>query len=125
VIYALLLDHRSMANVIPINTPDNWLHFVLGVGMIVLGVLPPAWMPPRRRVHPPCTTGTHPMSSSWAAADRRPRHSAAETVSVGRVASVLRLVMTTLTGKRHNGAATETVALSPAWRWTVRALRGG
>ncbi len=32
--------------------------------------------------------------------------------------------MTTLTGKRHNGAATETVALSPAWRWTVRALRG-
>jgi len=33
---------------------------------------------------------------------------------VGRVASVLSLVMTTLTGKRHNGAATETVALSPA-----------
>ncbi len=31
---------------------------------------------------------------------------------------------TTLTGKRHNGTATETVALSPAWRWTVRALRG-
>jgi len=29
-----------------------------------------------------------------------------------------------LTGKRHSGAATETVALSPAWRWTVRALRG-
>jgi len=103
-----------MANVIPINTPDNWLHFVLGVGMIVLGVLPPAWMPPRRRVHPPCTTGTHPMSSSWSAADRRPRHSVTETVSVGRVASVLSLVMTTLTGKRHNGAATETVALSPA-----------
>jgi len=54
------------------------------------------------------------MSSSWSAADRRPRHSAAETVPVGRVASVLSLVMTTLTGKRHNGAATETVALSPA-----------
>ena len=33
---------------------------------------------------------------------------------MGRVASVLSLVMTTLTGKRHNGAATETVALSPA-----------
>jgi len=43
---------------------------------------------------------------------------------MGRVASVLSLVMTTLTGKRHNGAATETVALSPTWRWTVRALRG-
>jgi len=43
---------------------------------------------------------------------------------VGRVASVLSLVMTTLTGKRHSGAATETVALSPTWRWTVRALRG-
>ncbi len=103
-----------MANFIPINTPDNWLHFVLGVGMIVLGVLLPAWMPPRRRVHPPCTTGTHPMSSSWSAADRRPRHSAAETVSMGRAARVLSLGMTTLTGKRHNGAATETVALSPA-----------
>jgi len=48
-----------MANVIPINTPDNWLHFVLGVGMIVLGVLLPAWMPPRRRVHPPMHNG-HP-----------------------------------------------------------------
>jgi len=55
---------------------------------------------------------------------RRPRHSVTETVSVGRVASVSSLVMTTLTGKRHNGAATETVALSPAWRWTARALRG-
>jgi len=42
---------------------------------------------------------------------------------VGRVASVLSLATTTLTGKRHNGAATETVALSPAWRWTVRAQR--
>jgi len=58
-IYGLLLDQRSMANVIPINTPDNWLHFVLGVGMIVLGVLLPAWMPPRRRVHPPMHNG-HP-----------------------------------------------------------------
>ncbi len=54
----------------------------------------------------------------------RPRHSVTETVSVGRVASVLSLATTTLTGKRHNGAVTETVALSPAWRWTVRALRG-
>ena len=43
---------------------------------------------------------------------------------MGRVASVLSLVMTTLTGKRHNGAATETVALSPAGDRAVRALRG-
>lgn len=38
-IYGLLIDQHSMANFIPVNTPDNWLHFVLGVGMIaVLGV---------------------------------------------------------------------------------------
>jgi hypothetical protein len=40
-IYGLLIDQHSMANFIPVNTPDNWLHFVLGVGMIALGVLLP------------------------------------------------------------------------------------
>jgi hypothetical protein len=37
-IYGLVIDQTSSANFVPINTPDNWLHFVLGVGMIALGV---------------------------------------------------------------------------------------
>jgi hypothetical protein len=38
-LYGLIVDQASSANFIPINTPDNWLHFVLGVGMIVLGAV--------------------------------------------------------------------------------------
>ncbi|MFE6225877.1 DUF4383 domain-containing protein [Streptomyces sp. NPDC057854] len=38
-IYGLLIDHDSSANFVPVNTADNWLHFILGVGMIALGVL--------------------------------------------------------------------------------------
>ena len=30
---------ETPANFVPINTADNWLHLVLGVGMIALGVL--------------------------------------------------------------------------------------
>ena len=36
-IYGLLIDQDSGANFIPINTADNWLHFFLGVGMVLLG----------------------------------------------------------------------------------------
>lgn len=38
-IYGLIIDHDSDANFIPVNTADDWLHFVLGVGMVVLGIL--------------------------------------------------------------------------------------
>ncbi|MCZ9352537.1 DUF4383 domain-containing protein [Streptomyces mutabilis] len=38
-IYGLLIDHDSDANFVPVNTADNWLHFVLGIGMIALGFL--------------------------------------------------------------------------------------
>lgn len=38
-LHGLLIDHDSAANVVPINTADNWLHMVLGVGMIMLGAL--------------------------------------------------------------------------------------
>jgi hypothetical protein len=38
-IYGLLIDKESDANFVPLNTADNWLHFALGVGMIVLGFL--------------------------------------------------------------------------------------
>jgi hypothetical protein len=36
--YALLVDQQGGPNFVPFNTADNWLHFVLGVGMIGLGV---------------------------------------------------------------------------------------
>ena len=37
-IYGLATGMGS-ANFVPLNTADNWLHFVLAVGMILLGVL--------------------------------------------------------------------------------------
>ncbi len=38
-IYGLLIDQGSDANFVPVNSADNWLHLVLAVGMIALGVL--------------------------------------------------------------------------------------
>lgn len=38
-LYGLLIDQSSSANFIPVNTADNWLHVVLGVVMIALGIL--------------------------------------------------------------------------------------
>jgi hypothetical protein len=38
-LYGLLIQQGSNANFVPFNTADNWLHLVLGVGMIALGVL--------------------------------------------------------------------------------------
>lgn len=38
-IYGLLVDHESAANFVPVNDADNWLHLVLGLCMIALGVL--------------------------------------------------------------------------------------
>jgi len=37
-LYGLLIGQDSAANFVPVNTADNWLHFVLGVAMIGLGV---------------------------------------------------------------------------------------
>jgi hypothetical protein len=37
-IYGLVIDQDSAANFVPINTADNWLHLVLAVAMIGLGV---------------------------------------------------------------------------------------
>lgn len=37
-LYGLLIGQDSGANFVPVNTADNWLHFVLGVAMIGLGV---------------------------------------------------------------------------------------
>jgi hypothetical protein len=38
-VYGLVIDKQSAANFVPLNTPDDWLHFVLGVGMIGLGLV--------------------------------------------------------------------------------------
>jgi hypothetical protein len=38
-LYGLLIDHNSGANFVPVNNADNWLHFVLAIAMIGLGVL--------------------------------------------------------------------------------------
>ena len=38
-LYGLIIGHGSDANFVPLNDADNWLHLVLGVGMIALGLL--------------------------------------------------------------------------------------
>jgi len=38
-LYGLVTADSSSANFVPVNTADDWLHFVLGLGMIALGVL--------------------------------------------------------------------------------------
>ena len=37
-LYGLLIDQDSAANFVPLNGADNWLHLILAVGMIGLGV---------------------------------------------------------------------------------------
>jgi hypothetical protein len=36
-IYGLIIDKTSDANFVPVNNADNWLHLLLGVGMVGLG----------------------------------------------------------------------------------------
>ncbi|HEX5541433.1 MAG TPA: DUF4383 domain-containing protein [Micromonospora sp.] len=38
-LYGLIVNQGSTANFIPFNTADNWLHLLLGVGMITLGLV--------------------------------------------------------------------------------------
>ncbi len=38
-LYGLIAGHNSGANFVPVNSADNWLHFILGVGMIALAIL--------------------------------------------------------------------------------------
>jgi arginine exporter protein ArgO len=37
-LYGLVIDHDSSANFVPLNTADDWLHLILGLGMIALGI---------------------------------------------------------------------------------------
>ena len=38
-LYGLVVDQGSQANFVPLNSADNWLHLLLGVGMVGLGVV--------------------------------------------------------------------------------------
>lgn len=38
-IYGLVVPMESMGNFVPLNTADNWLHFVLAVAMIATGTI--------------------------------------------------------------------------------------
>jgi hypothetical protein len=37
-LYGLLVGHDTSANFVPVNNADNWLHLVLGLGMIGLAL---------------------------------------------------------------------------------------
>lgn len=38
-IYGLVVPMESMGNFVPLNTADNWLHFVLAVAMVTSGIV--------------------------------------------------------------------------------------
>ncbi|PJE99380.1 DUF4383 domain-containing protein [Streptomyces carminius] len=38
-LYGLIVGEESDANFVPLNTADDWLHFLLFVGMVALGVI--------------------------------------------------------------------------------------
>lgn len=37
-VYGWIIDKDSTANFVPLNTADDWLHLVLGLGMVAMGV---------------------------------------------------------------------------------------
>jgi hypothetical protein len=37
-LYGLVVGQDTAANFVPVNTADDWLHFILGVGMIAAGL---------------------------------------------------------------------------------------
>jgi hypothetical protein len=38
-VYGLIIDKDSSANFVPLDSADDWLHLLLGVGMVALGFL--------------------------------------------------------------------------------------
>lgn len=38
-VYGFLIDRHEDANFVPVNGADNWLHLVLGLGMVALGLV--------------------------------------------------------------------------------------
>jgi len=48
-VYGLVIDMDAAINFVPVNAADNWLHLVLGVVMIALGLLLPRMARPAVR----------------------------------------------------------------------------
>ncbi|KUH40246.1 MULTISPECIES: DUF4383 domain-containing protein [Streptomyces] len=40
-VYGVIIDLDSESGVVPVNTPDTWLHFAFGATMVALGLLLP------------------------------------------------------------------------------------
>lgn len=38
-IYGLVIDQETAANIVPLNAADNWLHLLLGIGLLAAGLL--------------------------------------------------------------------------------------
>lgn len=38
-VYGFLVDRHDDANIVPLDQADNWLHLVLGIGMVALGLV--------------------------------------------------------------------------------------
>jgi len=38
-VYGLIVDRESDANFVPVNSADNWLHLLLSIGMVALGII--------------------------------------------------------------------------------------
>jgi hypothetical protein len=38
-IYGLVVDKESTVNFVPLNTADNWLHLILAIGMVAIGMV--------------------------------------------------------------------------------------
>ena len=51
-IYGAVIDRASTANFVPLNTADNWLHLVLGIGMIGAGIALSRDLSRRKTSHP-------------------------------------------------------------------------
>jgi hypothetical protein len=65
--YGLLVDQQGGPNFVPFNTADNWLHFVLGVGMIGLGFATTR----ERRLVPVSLVARRSSTLSWRGGARR------------------------------------------------------
>jgi hypothetical protein len=50
-IYGLVTANESSSNFVPVNSADDWLHFLLGVGMVGLGVALRGRSPARETAH--------------------------------------------------------------------------
>ena len=51
-LYGLIIDKDSGANFVPLNSADDWLHLVLGLAMIALGLVLYRHAARRGAVHP-------------------------------------------------------------------------